>query len=408
MATVKWLGQATAVKQVTTFTPGSVTIGNTFTLTCNSKTVTVTATAATVANVTGLLVAAASASTAPLEFADVDWTDSTTHVTATSKVAGRPFTITSSAATGAGSGTPTNVASTTTANSGPNVATVGANWSGGSAPSNNDTIVFEKSSVDLLYALDVALTGITLRVENTYTGRVGLPVMNSAGYAEYRPTYLAYGCGTVTYAGKGAYFKLDGGSTTTMTLATVNDTGNSSQAGLGSLQLKASTITALNVNKGSVDVNPFATDAATTLGTLKTGSDGTVSVYLGGTCTTTTVTMNGGSVTTNGAVSTVTINDSASRYTTLGSGTQGTVKNAGIFNHTTAGTITSYEGIGTGTLELANGQGSCTISTCVVNEGGTINDPGARATYSAGILLKQCRVGKVRLDVGLNRTLSIA
>jgi len=51
MATANALFRAKARAEVKTITPANVNIGNTFSYTINGKTVTVTATAATVANV---------------------------------------------------------------------------------------------------------------------------------------------------------------------------------------------------------------------------------------------------------------------------------------------------------------------------------------------------------------------
>ena len=122
MATNRWLGHAAETAQVTTLTVGSSTNGHTFITTINGKAITYTAgsgeTTSTIATAVQALLAA---SEIP-EFAEVTWTVATNVVTGTAANPGVPFTVSLS-------GTGTYSASTTTANSGPNVAGVAANWS---------------------------------------------------------------------------------------------------------------------------------------------------------------------------------------------------------------------------------------------------------------------------------------
>jgi len=100
---------AVAVAHTVTLTPATVTVGNTFSVELTdaneSTTFTFTATAATVANVTAGLAAAINAGGA----AGMPWTatDNTTTLTVTGDVTGLPFSTHTSAAVGAGSGTPT-------------------------------------------------------------------------------------------------------------------------------------------------------------------------------------------------------------------------------------------------------------------------------------------------------------
>lgn len=94
MATKTWKGGAGATAQVTTVTPANVEVGDTFSLIINNQTITVTATAATAANVVDLLKAAIDASTIP-EWQEVTATDSGDYLTLTGPSDGRPFTVTS-------------------------------------------------------------------------------------------------------------------------------------------------------------------------------------------------------------------------------------------------------------------------------------------------------------------------
>lgn len=97
-----WRGDAPAVAQVTRLTPANVQIGDMFTATINGKSITVTATAATVANVVSLLVAAIENSTIA-EFQEITASAEGAPATAillTANTAGIPFVVTSSTSNG--------------------------------------------------------------------------------------------------------------------------------------------------------------------------------------------------------------------------------------------------------------------------------------------------------------------
>ena len=122
MANKDWRGDAVERAQVSRITPSDVEVGDTFTVTINGKSVTVTATAATVANVVALLVAALAASTIP-EFLEVTATaDGTTSVLLTAATPGIPFTVSVSASNGGVGG----VTVTTTNNGGAPASSVQA------------------------------------------------------------------------------------------------------------------------------------------------------------------------------------------------------------------------------------------------------------------------------------------
>ena len=113
MANQVFRGDAPAVAQVDTLTPANVEIGDVFTATINGKSITFTATVATVANVTAGIVAAWNVSTIQ-EFTEITATDSTTHITLMGDTAGVPFTVTSSS-TGDGAPADTFTQATSTA-----------------------------------------------------------------------------------------------------------------------------------------------------------------------------------------------------------------------------------------------------------------------------------------------------
>jgi hypothetical protein len=98
-----WRGDAPAVAQKTRITPSGVEIGDVYTLTINGKSISVTATAATAANVCTLLATAIAASTIA-EFREFTVTNSTSSLLLTASVAGVPFTVTASASNGSVAG----------------------------------------------------------------------------------------------------------------------------------------------------------------------------------------------------------------------------------------------------------------------------------------------------------------
>lgn len=101
MTTKIWRGDAPAVAQVTRITPASVEIGDIFTLTINGKSISVTATAATVSHVCTLLAAAIAAVTTGIpEFNEFSVSNQSTSLLLTARTAGVPFVITASASNG--------------------------------------------------------------------------------------------------------------------------------------------------------------------------------------------------------------------------------------------------------------------------------------------------------------------
>lgn len=104
--TVKiWRGDAPAIAQVTRITPANVEVGDVFTLTINGKSISVTATAATVSSVCTLLAAAIAAVTTTIpEFNEFSVSNQSTSLLLTARTAGVPFVITASASNGSSLG----------------------------------------------------------------------------------------------------------------------------------------------------------------------------------------------------------------------------------------------------------------------------------------------------------------
>lgn len=269
MATIRFRGDAPPVTQVVTVTPANVEIGDRFTLTINGKSVSFTATAATVANVTAGLTAALEATSLP-EFAEIAASDETTQVRITSRTPGLPFVVSTSTANGGGSGGQSLTLATSSAASGPEHWNDPNNWSGGAVPASGDDVYLEHSAVHLKYGLDQAAVDLaSLHIAASFTGEIGLPERNeneTDSYAEYRPQYLAIGAARVTIGGGqgrgSSRLQLDTGSSATniVVMATGLPQRQESPAVLWRGVHAANT---LNVRGGSVGVAHAGGDLAT-------------------------------------------------------------------------------------------------------------------------------------------------
>lgn len=215
MATVRWTGNAQAIKQVQTITvSGTWALGDTATLTINEKDLTVTVGSDTstsdIAEILGRAVNGTD-DTPGLknnesrnfngqeipEFTEVVASYSSNVLTLTSATAGVPFTVTRSENT-AGSGA-LGAVTTVTAATGPNYLDNTDNWSTGSLPADGDTALFDQGSVSVLYGLTEWRTNtkkISLTKTTDYTGSIGAPAINALGYREYRTRRLQLYDGT--------------------------------------------------------------------------------------------------------------------------------------------------------------------------------------------------------------------
>jgi len=375
MATLKWRGDAPAVAQVDSYTVGgTVEADDVFKHVVSNKTLSVTAGSTNTTTVATTIAAAwnALSSTAYPEFAEATAAGNGAAVTFTADTAGKPFTCAYSTteANGGAADDQTYSGSTTTANAGPNVWSTAANWTGGSAPANNDTVWIENSTVSLLYGLaQSSITLTALNIPNSFTGTVGLPERNGGGYYEYRDGYLAISATTVNIGdgpGTGSgRIKLDTGSNAT----TVNVYGSGSplERGRKAVLLKGTHASnVLNVTQGSVGVCTLAGETgqfATVRVGYETQQDSDADVELGAGLTLATLTMSGGKVSlANGGTTvtqeggTLTIEGGAITTLTIRGGTC-IVKGAG--------TITTAKVSGSGVLDFSQDLRAKTVTNPV-------------------------------------------
>lgn len=406
MATKTWVGQAQVVRQVDTVTITAGDAATTYTVTINTKAVSYTG-SATVATVAAGLQAAFAASADP-EFRELTsaYVSGATF-TVTGPADGAPFTLAVSVA--GGSGTISRTA--TTAATGPHDAGAAANYSGGSLPSAGDTLVFESSATSVLYNLTglaaVALAAVVRRV--SFTGTIGLPDVNPAGYREYRTRDLSLDAPAVTIEQSGQdqaqQIRLNSITASATTLTVIGDAAG---GGVGAERVEVRGLPAssvVNVTGGSVAVAPLAGQSCT-VATLR-GLNATVRVGSGASLTTvnlqncqarleagcTTLTIDqGGSVTTTGAAAVTNTNVDGGTLAWRSTGSPGTVK------------------VGSGgVIDFSNAPAAVALgATAEVYAGATWSDPAGRVTTSFAVTVVRASVGEVSLDFGTGRTLTVS
>ena len=341
MATIRWRGNASGVAQVITVTPANVEVGDVFTLTVNGTSVSYTAAAATVADVTAGLAAAWSASTLT-EFIEATASDSGSAVVLTAATAGIPFEVSTSTVDGGGTDTQTLSAVTTTPSSGRNHWDTAANWSTGALPVGGDDVFIEDSETSILYGLDQSAVALTsLRITASYTGEIGLAATNETGatsYPEYRQQELQIGATTVEIgSGNGigsGRIRLDTGSNAAA--ITVHTTGIASDDDQYAFQWKGTAGgNTLAIYAGSVGVATGGGESAS-VATLRM-SGGDVRCASGVNLTTLERSGDGKLVIESSAT---TLNQSSGETLVLGTGTMSTINlDGGRVDYRSSGTI---------------------------------------------------------------------
>ncbi|MBL4700333.1 hypothetical protein JYU15_02285 [bacterium AH-315-I18] len=195
MATHYWKGHAPAVSQVTTLTPSGTMGSETFTITVGDTSLIYTAGPSDTASVIAIALRDLWNNSAHPYHSSITASQNTDVLSLTATVSGTPFQVTAQA-----TGAATLTVATPTANSGPNDWSTAGNWSNASLPVNADVVIFSNNSVPVLFGLDQSLITLnTLHIEQSYTGKIGLPDelftvdsnTTDSTQCEYRQTYLA-------------------------------------------------------------------------------------------------------------------------------------------------------------------------------------------------------------------------
>lgn len=386
MSVRRWVGRAGEVAQVTELTPGSVSVGSTFTVTVNRKAVTFTATTTSVADAVAGIAAACGTSTYP-EFSELTWEDSTAVVTVTGPDTGFPFTLTLAAG---GTGTPTFTATTTVSPSGPNWFTVAANWMENAVPVTGDDVYFDEGPSCCL-GLDnntVTLASLTVTPNFPESSEIGLPRTNAAGYPEYRDQRLKVGATVVTIETSARRVRLD--LDTDASTITVLDSGQPNDGDVAAVDLVgANAANALRVLKGDVAVAGLAGDTSTFASVrvaYRTQRDGDARVVLGAGLSLTAVEQTGGRVEMRCGCATYTKeNGEAERF---GAGAVTTLYNRlGPFADAGTGTITTLHQGGAYTRV---GLAALTVTNATLYGGGATRDPAGVITWTNAPQFNEC------------------
>ena len=406
MPTVFWKGTATAVQQVATATFGTYDTSTTRTITIGGVAVSAADSGGTLTAALTALASALNAST-HVYFAAITWTSSATQIIGTADTAGVPFTFTGSVS--GGTGTVSNAYTVTTASAGPNDWSTAANWSGAAVPVDNDDVVIKDSSVNICWGFaqsDVELT--SLRIEKTYTGKIGLnrtvfaqssdgATTTSTAATEYRDTYLTIDATTVKigeHFGAGSpagssRIMLDLG-TTASTVEVVGTATASAETGRPAVRLKAtsaSTNVFIRSAPGGVGIATDAPGETSTVGTISISDPSTASVVHAGLGTTvTTWTQLGGTNVLQAAAGVTTVTVNGGELTSEGTHAITTVNmNNGTLTSNSTGTITTFN-LNGGTADFQESNRARTVTTMNLNstagKGGTLKADGSVLTIT--------------------------
>lgn len=313
MATPRWIGGASNVAQVETWTLGGTwETDDLIVVTIGSRRYTFTAGSTSITTITASLTTAWNALSTTLypEFAELTMANPTsTTVSLTADTAGKPFTITVSTteAGGGAADAQTLTPAATTANSGKWNWDTALNWSTGAIPADTDTVRID-SGGDILYGFaQSAIEPAAVIIAKTYTGKIGLGPINrdntSATYPEYRDQYLVIGPVLLTIGegtGSGSpRIRIDTG--TDPCVCRVLGTGQPEETGVGAVQLKGSEATnELHVQSGYVSSCQYLGETAD-YASVSSGPEATVYLGAGVTLSDAAILQNGGSLTINSA-----------------------------------------------------------------------------------------------------------
>ncbi len=270
MSTLYYQGLAPAVAQVSTQTFGTYDATTTRKITIGGVTVQAVDSGGNLTAALTALAVALNASTHPY-FSTITWTSTSTTIQGTADTAGVPFTMTGAVSGGTGTVSNSGVQVDTTASSGPNDWSTAANWSGGVVPASGDTVIFANSAVNVCWGLTTGVTGVTvIRCEQTYTGKIGLNYLAFAtssdgatvntSYLEYRPLYAAIGVVSLRIGDSSSIGSPSGstrlmfnlGTTTACTVEVVNTASSSADTNRPAIRLLGvKTTHALNIRSGA-------------------------------------------------------------------------------------------------------------------------------------------------------------
>jgi hypothetical protein len=411
MAKRYWTGRAASTTQVTKVVFSLVTIGATYSVTINGKSVSYTAATAVLGDLIDALVAAWSSSAEPehQEMTAARREDPTlSGLQLTGNTAGVPYTVTASATSG------TATVTTPTTASGPNFWNVAANWDGSTLPTTADDLILRDTDVSVLYGLTDTTNYASISIEASYTGAVGLPDTNALGYPEYRSTFLTLGTGSAITVnlgyGDGSYASLirlnTNASNTTLTVFGATSNTSSSYP----IELKnPGTGSTARIYGGGVKFDATTSGVLATLDVIERSNSGaTPVVRCTDLVTVTTATCYGGRVLLEATVSTLVARENAI-VTIAKAAAAATVKtssNAIVYWESSGNITTKLHVEANGTIDFSRVGTTKTVAACDLYRSGVLLDPIDKVTFTTGVVLMACRLADVTLDLGVGVTIN--
>lgn len=312
-------------------------------------------------------------------FTSITWTSDATHITGTAKVTGCAF-IFAGSVNGVGAGTCSNAYTVTTANSGPNDWNVAGNWSV-AVPLSGDTVIFANNSTNVCWGLSTGVTGVTvIRVEQSYTGNIGLNYLGFAttangatvntSYLEYRQLYCAIGTASLRIGDASSIGTNSGsprcmfdiGTATACTVDIINTAGSSVDTNRPCVRLLGNNnLHAINIRSGSGGIGLCAEvpGETSTVKFITVADTSSASKFVSGRGLTIA---SGGSFSQDGGVNTLQSDQTIPLVTAVG----------GLLTNEGAGTITAMSALGGTVYSNNTGSGSIAITTLTLR-GGTVN-----------------------------------
>jgi hypothetical protein len=350
---------------------------------------------------------------------------SATVLTITGAADGRPFTLATTESSTSGTVSDATVSGTGT---GPHHANNVDNWSADTLPVTGDDIVLDGLSTSALkYALDgLAIQPNSIVQTSDYTGEIGLPKVNtdnpSYPYDEYLVDALTFAddantntttCTIGSGNGPGSpRTKINFADCTGVTI-NVQRTGQSAETGIPALLLQFSdSATILNVNRGDVGV-AFYEGEDGHLATLRVGyidnPAGDANVVLGkdADIADATITVSGGTLTTNSANGSGTVTMLGGIVTVNAGAYASIVIDAGTCYYQSPGTLASAIIGSDATLDFSRDLQTRIVSACAIHNRGTIRDPNRTVTWTTDIDIVRCSLLEVTLDIGTHLSVGV-
>lgn len=354
------------------------------------------------------------------QFSEITASVNGSEVTLTGNTAGKDFDLTCTEST-AGSGTATR--SSVTAATGKNWWSNAVNWEDGIVPVDSDDLVFDQGDVDLSRGLSTGIQPASVRVDMGYTGNIGLTDVNTDGgtdatkYPEYRTKELTFDNNSVTTtytigrgSGAGSQMLRFNAGAGRVDMLVAGTSGTRKTPSLPNLTFRGTHASnAAVIQNGDVAFARNNGDT-TVLTSLRVGTDSGSSarVYLGSELTLTTFVQSGGEVESY-CSSTTHTQHGGNFYEMVGAPATLRVW-GGVFHSRSTTTIATECTIGSsGSFDRSQDNRAKTITPNVdLHKSSKFHDPNSSLVLTAGFQTNGCKLAECEVDLGNNRTYTVA